>query len=74
MAQTVHDQTPSMKNSANQTTHTKDGMRTQILNMLQKSGFTDIQVMLGSFLIHAKDKDGNPVVMNVSPDSFTEMP
>lgn len=73
MAQTVHDQTPSMKNSANQTTHTKDGMRTQIRDMLQKSGFTDIQVMPGSFLIHAKDKDGNPVVMNVSPDLFTEM-
>ena len=71
MAQT--DQTPSMKNSANQTTHTKDGMRTQIRDMLQKSGFTDIQVMPGSFLIHAKDKDGNPVVMNVSPNSFTEM-
>ena len=48
-------------------------MRTQIRDMLQKSGFTDIQVMPGSFLIHAKDKDGNPVVMNMSPDSFTEM-
>jgi sporulation protein YlmC with PRC-barrel domain len=73
MAQTTHDQTPSMKNSANQTTHAKEGMRAQIRDMLQKSGFTDIQVMPGSFLIHAKDKDGNPVVMNVSPDSFTEM-
>jgi sporulation protein YlmC with PRC-barrel domain len=73
MAQTAHDQTPSMKNSANQTTHTKEGMRAQLRDMLQKSGFTDVQVMPGSFIIHAKDKDGNPVVMNVSPDSFTEM-
>ena len=29
--------------------------------------------MPGSFVIHAKDKEGNPVVMNVSPGSFTEM-
>jgi sporulation protein YlmC with PRC-barrel domain len=73
MAQTARDQTPSMKTPANQTTHAKEGIRAQIRDMLQKSGFTDIQVMPGSFLIHAKDKDGNPVVMNVSPDSFTEM-
>jgi hypothetical protein len=73
MAQTLHDQTPSMKNSPNQTTQAKEGMRAQLRDMLQKSGFTDIQVVPGSFLIHAKDKDGNPVVMNVSPDSFTEM-
>jgi sporulation protein YlmC with PRC-barrel domain len=73
MAQTAHDQVPSMKTPANQTTHAKEGMRAQLRDMLQKSGFTDVQVMPGSFLIHAKDKDGNPVVMNVSPDSFTEM-
>jgi sporulation protein YlmC with PRC-barrel domain len=73
MAQTARDQTPSMKTPANQTTHAKEGIRAQIRDMLQKSGFTEIQVMPGSFLIHAKDKDGSPVVMNVSPDSFTEM-
>ena len=73
MAQTAHDQTPSMKSPANQTTHAKEGMRAQLRDMLQNAGFTDIKVVPGSFLIHAKDKDGNPVVMNVSPDSFTEM-
>ena len=41
--------------------------------MLQKAGFTDIKVMTGSLLIHAKDKDGNRVVMNVSPDLLTEV-
>ena len=42
-------------------------------NMLQKSGYTDIRVAPTSFMIHAKDSDGNPVVMSVSPDSFTEV-
>jgi sporulation protein YlmC with PRC-barrel domain len=40
-------------------------------NMLQKQGFKDIRVVPESFIIHAKDKDGNPVVMSVSPDSIT---
>ena len=68
LAQSAHDQAPSMKNSAIQTTHNKQGMRAQIRDMLQNAGFTDIHLMPGSFVVHAKDKDGNPVAMNVSPD------
>ena len=45
----------------------------QVRDMMQKAGFTDIHVATGSLLIRAKDKDGNPVVMNVSPDSLTEV-
>jgi sporulation protein YlmC with PRC-barrel domain len=41
--------------------------------MLQKSGYTDIKVAPTSFMVHAKDSDGNPVVMSISPDSFTEV-
>jgi hypothetical protein len=50
MAQTAHDQTPTMKSPANQTTHAKEGMRAQIRDMLQNAGFTDIKVVPGSFL------------------------
>jgi sporulation protein YlmC with PRC-barrel domain len=41
--------------------------------MLQKSGFTDIRVAPTSFMVRAKDQDGNPVVMSISPDQFAEM-
>jgi uncharacterized surface protein with fasciclin (FAS1) repeats len=41
--------------------------------MLEKSGYTDIRVAPTSFMVHAKDADGNPVVMTISPDSFTEV-
>ncbi len=34
---------------------------------LQKAGFTDIQVISDSFVVQAKDKDGNPTVMSLSP-------
>jgi sporulation protein YlmC with PRC-barrel domain len=48
-------------------------LRSNLTQMLQKSGYTDIKLAPTSFLIRAKDSDGNPVVMSISPDSFTEV-
>jgi PRC-barrel domain len=48
-------------------------MRANLKNMLEKSGYKDIRVAPTSFMVHAKDSDGNPVMMTVSPDSFTEV-
>jgi sporulation protein YlmC with PRC-barrel domain len=48
-------------------------LRSNLTQMLQKSGFTDIKVAPSSFMVHAKDADGNAVVMSVSPDSFAEI-
>ncbi len=48
-------------------------MRADVRDMLHKAGFTDIRIAPSSFAIRAKDKDGNPVMMSVSPDSFTEI-
>ena len=64
--------TSSMTTSSNQPTKSAR-LGPNIRNMLQKSGYTDIRVAPTSFMIHAKDSDGNPVVMSVSPDSFTEV-
>lgn len=57
---------------ANQTASSQH-MGSNLRSMLQKSGYTDIRVAPTSFVIHAKDNDGNPVVMSVSPNSFTEV-
>jgi hypothetical protein len=38
---------------------------------LSKAGYADIQVVPGSFLVHAKDSKGNPTEMMVSPNSVT---
>lgn len=40
---------------------------------LTQAGYTDVQVVPESFLIHAKNKSGNPVMMMVTPDSMTEV-
>ena len=77
MAEGPNNQSPGNTPAANQTTsnQTASGQRlgSNLRGMLQKSGYTDIRVAPTSFMVHAKDSDGNPVVMSVSPDSFTEV-
>ena len=60
-------------NSATQTTPKQQHLGADLKNMLQKSGYTDIRLAPTSFMVRAKDADGNPVMMSISPDSFTEV-
>jgi hypothetical protein len=38
---------------------------------LQKSGFTDVKVL--DFLIQAKTKDGNPILMTIGPNGMSAL-
>ena len=40
---------------------------------LTKAGFTNITIMPSSFLVRAKDLEGNPMMMVINPDSVTEV-
>src|ERR1700761_3279013 len=60
-------------NSADSNGQNSPRVRQELTQMLQKSGFTDIRVAPTSFMVRAKDQDGNPVVMSISPDHFAEM-
>jgi hypothetical protein len=53
--------------------HANPNMKSDLTQMLQKSGYTDIRVAPTSFMVRAKDRDGNPVVMSISPDQFSEV-
>jgi hypothetical protein len=46
-------------------------IRKQVQNNLEQAGYTDIKIMPESFLVRAKDKSGNPVMMVINPDSVT---
>jgi hypothetical protein len=48
-------------------------LRQQVRDNLAKAGFTDIRIMPTSFMVRAKDQTGNPVMMVINPDSFTEV-
>jgi sporulation protein YlmC with PRC-barrel domain len=60
-------------NGANNANQSNTKVRQELTQMLQKSGYTDIRVAPSSFMVRAKDHDGNPVVMSISPDHFAEM-
>ena len=59
--------------ATNATHNGSPDLRSNLTQMLQKSGYTDIKLAPSSFVIHAKDAEGNPVVMSISPNSFTEL-
>jgi sporulation protein YlmC with PRC-barrel domain len=61
----------SANNNANNPNH--QNLRSSLTQMLQKSGYTDIRVAPASFLVRAKDDQGDPVMMSISPDQFTEV-
>ncbi|MGO9949278.1 MAG: PRC-barrel domain-containing protein [Steroidobacteraceae bacterium] len=76
MAQNNAPNTPTASPSAstaNTGTTSTTRLRDNIRGMLQRSGFSDIRIMPSSFMIRAKDQQGNPVMMSVSPGSVTEV-
>ncbi len=76
--------TNSSSTTANNTSQTKpmsqaDLQRVQqkITNDLTSDGYTNVQVMPNSFLVHATNKRNEPVVMIINPDSVfavTQLP
>lgn len=38
---------------------------------LEKAGFSDVRVVAESFVVQAKSKDGDPIVMTIGPHGFT---
>jgi hypothetical protein len=61
---------PSAKDRGGQT-QSRQPIRQQVQNDLSQAGYTDIKIMPESFLVRAKDKSGNPVMMVINPDSIT---
>jgi hypothetical protein len=55
----------------NQSNQNQQSISQQAKSSLEQAGFTDIKIIPQSFLIRAKDKNGNPFMMVVDPDSVT---
>jgi opacity protein-like surface antigen len=43
----------------------------QIQQDLKKAGFTDVKVVAESFVVQARSKDGDPVVMTIGPHGMS---
>jgi len=78
---TGQDQTQNQSQSANEPalmngqgqgqsqSQNDQSIRQQVKNNLAQAGFSDIKIMPQSFLVRAKDKGGNPVMMVINPDA-----
>ncbi|HEY6433803.1 MAG TPA: hypothetical protein VIZ17_17625 [Acetobacteraceae bacterium] len=55
------------------TTDQSGNVRQRIYQELSQAGFTDIHMMPRAFAVHAKDRDGNPVAMVITPNSVTAL-
>jgi len=67
----------ALAQSTNQTDQDLQALPAQLQKTLEEAGLRDIQIVPHSFLVRAKDHDGNPVMMVVNPDSImavTEIP
>jgi len=67
----------ALAQSTNQSDQNLQALPAQLQKTLQDAGLTDIQVVPHSFLVRARDRDGNPVMMMINPDSImavTEIP
>lgn len=78
-AANAQDKAPASSTANNQgsvqQTHnnnqTAQNLPQEIKDKLKSQGFTNVQVVPGSFLVSAKDKDGDPVNMVLGPHSMT---
>jgi hypothetical protein len=56
---------PSAKTQSRDVTH----IRQHLVDQLKQDGYTNIHIVPDSFLVRAQDKQGQPVVMIINPNS-----
>lgn len=74
LAQTGTNSTNNSQSATNSQGASNSGQTAaaqKIKDDLQKAGFTDIKVVAESFVVQAKTKDGNPMVMTIGPHGMS---
>ena len=64
---------PSQPSQHSQTSQPSRNLAQQLSDNLQQSGYSDVKVMPGSFIVRAQDPQGNPIEMIVTPTSIAEV-
>lgn len=62
---------PASTNTASNAAQPAQTLPSKIKQKLQQDGFSNVQIVAGSFLVSAKDKNGDPVEMVIRPNSMT---
>lgn len=64
-------QAASAGNTAATNSSATPSLMQKVTDSLEQSGLNNVQVMPGSFVVHATDKAGDPISMYITPDSMT---
>jgi hypothetical protein len=67
----AQNSTSNTSDSGSSSSQSSPTLPQQIRQKLAGQGFTDVNVVPGSFLVSAKDKQGDPVTMIIGPHSMT---
>jgi hypothetical protein len=62
---------PGVQSSTTSTSSQTLAASQKIKQDLQNAGFTDVKVVAESFVVQAKSKDGDPVLMTIGPRGMT---
>jgi hypothetical protein len=63
--------TPAAQPPTAPSTQAKQTIPQELRQKLTSAGYTDVEIVPSSFIVSAKNKEGNHVMMRVSPDSMT---
>ena len=69
LAQTSTQQ--NQRSGAAENTQAPENLPQELRQKLTSAGFTEVKVVPSSFVVSAKDKDGRPVMMRITPTSMT---
>lgn len=72
-----HNGSQATTNNSSSSTANLQQVQHKITQDLQNDGYTNVQVIPNSFLVHAMNKHNEPVVMIINPDSVfavTQLP
>ncbi len=58
-------------NQTQNTMQSAQSLPQELKQKLTSQGFTNVQIVPGSFIVSAKDKQGDPVTMIIGPNSMT---
>ena len=66
---------PPSPNATKQETASQQSVLTidKLKQDLQKAGFSEVKVLQDAFLIQAKTKDGNPILMTLGPNGMSAL-
>jgi hypothetical protein len=64
---------PSSSSQSQNSQQNGQNIQQQLVQSLEKAGFTHVRVEPEVFIVHARNEQGQPVLMRISPDTMEEI-